>query len=198
VKYSALGNNDLEALLHALGCEVMVPGVLGFFQYCFANADVDHAYYGGSGIRLAACRVALKIANGWEETLLRALKPYPQFTPPVTFDRVYALAGNVIDRGVKMGEGWLLPGEAAALIERGYPNIICAQPFGCLPNHIVGKGTVRRLRTLYPDANIFPVDYDAGASRVNQENRIRLMLAIARRNEKNGNSRAPEKTEEKA
>ena len=69
VKYSALGNNDLEALLHALGCEVMVPGVLGFFQYCFANADVDHAYYGGSGIRLAACRAALKIANGWEETL---------------------------------------------------------------------------------------------------------------------------------
>ena len=78
-----------------------------------------------------------------------------------------------------MGEGWLLPGEAAGLIEKGYSNIICAQPFGCLPNHIVGKGTIRRLRELYPCANIFPVDYDAGASKVNQENRIRLMLAIA-------------------
>ena len=100
------------------------------------------------------------------------------------------LADDVIDRGVKMGEGWLLPGEVAELIEKGYSNVICAQPFGCLPNHIVGKGTIRRLRELYPDANIFPVDYDAGASAVNQENRIKLMLSIARDNmraENNGN-----------
>ena len=90
------------------------------------------------------------------------------------------LADRVIDRGVKMGEGWLLPGEAAEMIEKGYTNIICAQPFGCLPNHIVGKGTIRRLRELYPDANIFPVDYDSGASKVNQENRIKLMLAMAK------------------
>ncbi len=98
----------------------------------------------------------------------------------MSFDRVKELADRVIDRGVKMGEGWLLPGETAELIEKGYTNVICAQPFGCLPNHIVGKGTIRRLRELYPQANIFPVDYDAGASRVNQENRIKLMLAIAR------------------
>ena len=98
----------------------------------------------------------------------------------MAFDRVQALAGQVIDPGVKMGEGWLLPGEAAELIEKGYRNIICAQPFGCLPNHIVGKGTIRRLRELYPGANIFPVDYDAGASKVNQENRIKLMLAMAK------------------
>ena len=95
------------------------------------------------------------------------------------FSEVKRLADRVIDRGVKMGEGWLLPGEAAELIELGYNNIICAQPFGCLPNHIVGKGTIRRLRELYPHANIFPVDYDAGASKVNQENRIQLMLSIA-------------------
>lgn len=78
-----------------------------------------------------------------------------------------------------MGEGWLLPGEAADLIEKGYNNVICAQPFGCLPNHIVAKGTVRKLRELYPKANIFPIDYDAGASKVNQENRIKLMLSMA-------------------
>ena len=83
-----------------------------------------------------------------------------------------------------MGEGWLLPGEAAELIEKGYGNIICAQPFGCLPNHIVGKGTIRRLRELYKDANIFPIDYDAGASKVNQENRIKLMLSMANENSK--------------
>ena len=100
--------------------------------------------------------------------------------PPVGFEEVRRLSARVIDPGVKMGEGWLLPGETAGLIEKGYTNVICAQPFGCLPNHIVGKGTIRKLRELYPDANIFPVDYDAGASRVNQENRIKLMLAIAR------------------
>lgn len=99
---------------------------------------------------------------------------------PHSFEKIKTLADQVIDRGVKMGEGWLLPGEAASLIELGYSNVICAQPFGCLPNHIVGKGTIRRLRELYPKANIFPVDYDAGASKVNQENRIKLMLAIAR------------------
>ena len=79
-----------------------------------------------------------------------------------------------------MGEGWLLPGEIAELIEKGYSNVVCVQPFGCLPNHIVAKGTIRKLRELYPEANIFPVDYDAGASAVNQENRIKLMLSIAR------------------
>ena len=82
-----------------------------------------------------------------------------------------------------MGEGWLLPAEIAELLEKGYNNVVCAQPFGCLPNHIVGKGTVRTLRNLYPKANICPVDYDAGASRVNQENRIKLMLAMAQENE---------------
>ncbi len=112
--------------------------------------------------------------------MLDALRDYPEFKAPVSFDRVKELADTVIDRGVKMGEGWLLPGETAELIEKGYTNVICAQPFGCLPNHIVAKGTIRRLRELYPEANIFPVDYDAGASKVNQENRIKLMLAIAR------------------
>ena len=89
----------------------------------------------------------------------------------------------MIGRGVKMGEGWLLPAEIAELIENGYSNVICAQPFGCLPNHIVGKGTIRTLRELYPEANICPVDYDSGASRVNQENRIKLMLAVAKEKE---------------
>ena len=111
--------------------------------------------------------------------MINVLKKYPEFTPPSPFSNIKALAEKVIDRGVKMGEGWLLPGEMAELIEKGYNNIICAQPFGCLPNHIVGKGTVRRIREFYPDANIFPIDYDAGASKVNQENRIKLMLSMA-------------------
>ena len=179
VKYAAFGNNGLEKFLLSQGCEVMVPGALGFFQYCFANMDTDHTYYGGPRRNVWAGKLALRISERWEKEMLLALRDYPEFVPPITFEEVTALADKVIDRGVKMGEGWLLPGETAALIEKGYNSVVCAQPFGCLPNHIVGKGTVRRLRELYPEANIFPVDYDAGASRVNQENRIKLMLAIA-------------------
>ena len=142
--------------------------------------DTDYRYYGGSSLKHFAGGRLEKIAESWEGWLIDALKPYPEFAAPVSFEKVKELADRVIDRGVKMGEGWLLPGEAAELIEKGYSNIICTQPFGCLPNHIVGKGTIRRLRELYPQANIFPVDYDAGASKVNQENRIKLMLAMAR------------------
>ena len=179
VKYAAFGNNGLEKFLLSQGCEYMVPGVLGFFQYCFANMETDRKYYGKPLRNVWAGNLMLHFADRWEREMLRALEDYPEFVSPVSFDRVKELADRVIDRGVKMGEGWLLPGETAELIEKGYTNVICAQPFGCLPNHIVGKGTVRKLRELYPRANIFPVDYDAGASRVNQENRIKLMLAIA-------------------
>ncbi len=179
VKYSSFGNNGLERFLLSQGCEYMVPGVLGFFQYCVANVESDVNYYGGGWTRKMLGRSGERLTGRWEKWIDDALEPYPEFKTPVAFDRVKVLADQVIDRGVKMGEGWLLPGEAAGLIEKGYSNIICAQPFGCLPNHIVGKGTVRRLRELYPDANIFPIDYDAGASKVNQENRIKLMLAMA-------------------
>ena len=184
VKYAAFGNNGLEKFLLSQGCEYMVPGVLGFFQYCFANMETDHKYYGTPLVNVWAGNIAGRIADRWEEQMLEALADYPEFVAPVSFERVKELADRVIDRGVKMGEGWLLPGETAELIEKGYTNVICTQPFGCLPNHIVGKGTIRRLRELYPKANIFPVDYDAGASKVNQENRIKLMLAIARDEEK--------------
>ena len=183
VKYASFGNNGLEKFLLSQGCEYMVPGVLGFFQYCFANMEVDRRYYGTPVVNKLAGNLALKISDRWEKAMLDALEDYPEFVPPVTFERVEELADRVIDRGVKMGEGWLLPGETAELIEKGYTNVVCTQPFGCLPNHIVGKGTIRRLRELYPKANIFPVDYDAGASKVNQENRIKLMLAIAREEE---------------
>jgi len=125
----------------------------------------------------------LKKIERWEQYMDEALADYPEFVAPMPFDKVVELAKPIIDLGVKMGEGWLLPGEVAELIELGYNNVICAQPFGCLPNHIVGKGTIRRIRDLYPKANIFPVDYDAGASKVNQENRIKLMLAIANEEE---------------
>ncbi|MDY2879418.1 MAG: 2-hydroxyacyl-CoA dehydratase [Candidatus Borkfalkiaceae bacterium] len=179
VKYSSFGNNGLEKFLLSQGCEVMVPGVLGFFQYCFANTETDFRYYGGKRSGVFFAKKTEKLFDKWENDLIEALKPYPEFVAPGSFEKVKAFADKVIDRGVKMGEGWLLPGEICELIEKGYTNIVSAQPFGCLPNHIVAKGTIRRLREFYPEANIFPVDYDAGASKVNQENRIKLMLAIA-------------------
>ncbi len=179
VKYSPFGNNGLEKMLLDLGCESTVPGVLGFFQYSLKNASVDRKYYRTSPARAALCSAAMEVTEHWERDMEEALSPFPRFRKPVSFESIAALAPKVIDMGVKMGEGWLLAGETAALIESGCRSIICAQPFGCLPNHIVGKGTVRRLRELYPDANIFPVDFDSGASGVNQENRIRLMLAMA-------------------
>ena len=168
VKYSSFGNNGLEQFLLSQGCEYMVPGVLGFFQYCFANIEMDHKYYGGSRLKRWALQRALNYIDrreGW----MRAAVAAAGFAPP----------GRFIGKGVKMGEGWLLTGEMAELIESGFPNIICAQPFGCLPNHIAGRGMIPSLRRAYPAANITPLDYDPSATRVNQENRIKLMLATA-------------------
>lgn len=180
VKYSSFGNNGLEKFLDTQDCEYMLPGVLGFFQYCFSNIETDHKYYGGSKFVRLGGQIAESVAAKVEKYIYEALKPYPEFVVPAPFAQKKQQVEKVIDRGVKMGEGWLLPAEIIELVELGYSNIICAQPFGCLPNHIVGKGVIRKLRELYPDANIFPIDYDAGASKVNQENRIKLMLSVAR------------------
>ena len=183
VKYSPLGNNGLEDFLLSQDCEFMVPGVLGFFQYMFDNMITDHELYGTPLKSLWGARIGASMARRIEKTMLDALKDYPQFAAPTPFARIRELGDKTLGRGVKMGEGWLLPAEIAELIEKGYDNVICAQPFGCLPNHIVAKGAARTIRELYPTANLCPIDYDAGASKVNQENRIKLMLAIAKEKE---------------
>ena len=113
------------------------------------------------------------------------MKKQGRFEPLHDFEHLRRCADQVINQGVKMGEGWLIPAEMAALAETGTENIVCAQPFGCLPNHIAGKGAVRAVKMLHENVNIVPVDYDPSATRVNQENRIKLMLATARENMKN-------------
>ncbi len=183
VKYSPFGNNGLEDFLSSQDCEFMVPGVLPFFQTMFANAETDYELYGGSKLTKKLFKIAEKRVEKLEKIMLDTLKDYPQFVAPSKFERVKELGEKVIGRGVKMGEGWLLPAEILELIESGYTNVVCAQPFGCLPNHIVGKGVIRTIKEMCPKANICPVDYDAGASKVNQENRIKLMLAIAKEDE---------------
>ena len=179
VKYSALANNNLEKFLAGEGCEVMVPGLMGFLFYCVINNIRDIELYGGSAARKKLVEALYAYLCRFETALIEAVSECPKFVAPASADHIRELAEPVIGTGCKMGEGWLLTGEIMELIEHGYENVICAQPFGCLPNHIVGKGMIRKIRTMLPEANIVPIDYDPGATRVNQENRIKLMLAVA-------------------
>ena len=184
VKYSALANNHLEDFLFSQGCEVMVPGILGFMIFKVDNRLEDIALYGGSQAKKQVCSLLKWYFQKYEKDLIAAVKKYPQFTAPAPYDHLKELAGQVIGYGCKMGEGWLLTAEMMELIESGYENVVCTQPFGCLPNHIVGKGMIRKVKNIYPQANIVPIDYDPSATQVNQENRIKLMLAVAREQER--------------
>ena len=179
VKYSPLGNNDLEKFLASQDCEVNVPGLMGFVQYCVYNFSETARLYGGNILTLNASSVLLKIIGNIEHVMIDSLKDNG-YHAPMPFLELVKQANGVISTGDKMGEGWLLTAEMVELVKTGYENIVCAQPFGCLPNHICGKGVINRIRELYPTANITPIDYDPGATRVNQENRIKLMLAVAR------------------
>lgn len=182
VKYSALANNQLEKFLRSQDCEVNVPGILGFAFFKVDNRIEDIKLYGGNPLKKTVCDALMKILENNESMMLGCLAEYPQFHAPCPYKELKKMVEGVIGYGAKMGEGWLLTAEMVELIHSGYGNIVCAQPFGCLPNHIVGKGMIRRLRQLYPKSNIVPIDYDPGATRVNQENRIKLMLAVAKEN----------------
>jgi len=179
VKYSPLGNNDLENFLASQDCEVNLPGLMGFVQYCAYNPSETARLYGGSFAEKHVSAVILEYIARMEKVILSALRDNG-YHAPLPFSELCKLADGVIGMGDKMGEGWLLTAEMIELIQSGYENIVCAQPFGCLPNHICGKGMINKLRELYPQANITPIDYDPSATRVNQENRIKLMLAVAR------------------
>ena len=179
VKYSPLANNDLENFLFEQGCEVMVPGILGFMIFKVDNRLEDIRLYGGNAAKKQLCTVLKWYFTKYESDLIESVKKYPQFTAPAPYTHLKKLAGEVIGYGCKMGEGWLLTAEMMELIESGYQNVVCTQPFGCLPNHIVGKGMIRKVREVQPQANIVLIDYDPSATKVNQENRIKLMLAVA-------------------
>ena len=179
VKYSPLGNNNLEQFLHGEDCEVNLPGLMGFVQYCAYNPSETARLYGGTFLEKHVSSVILDYIEGMEKVMIRVLKDNG-FHAPLPFQELVKLTDGVISTGNKMGEGWLLTAEMIELVRAGYENIVCAQPFGCLPNHICGKGMINKIRELYPQANITPIDYDPSATRVNQENRIKLMLAVAR------------------
>ncbi|MEG2501292.1 MAG: 2-hydroxyglutaryl-CoA dehydratase, partial [Oscillospiraceae bacterium] len=180
IKYSPLGNNNLEQFLLAEGAEPVVPGIIDFMIFKFYNRDIDVDLYGGKRVKQTVCRIGMDYMKKCQRALIDALNRSNRFTAPGTFDDLHRLIHGYLGEGNKMGEGWLLTAEMLELIHSGVLNIVCAQPFGCLPNHVVGKGMIRKLKDDYPYSNIVAIDYDPGATKINQENRIKLMLANAR------------------
>ncbi len=180
VKYSPLGNNNLEKFLISEDCEVVCPGIIDFFLYCIHSTLSDYRLYGMKKKMQLIFRILYKGFKGMQNQLREAIKEAEIFDVPPSFEHIKALAEDYICTGAQMGEGWLLPAEMLELSERGVNNIVCTQPFGCLPNHIFGKGMMKPLKDKNPDINIVAIDYDPGATRVNQENRIKLMLSNAK------------------
>lgn len=183
VKFSSLGNNGLEQFLVDEGAQVCVPGFLDFCFYCIYNSIIDKKLYAGTRLPMSIYRFAFNFAKKKQQDMIDAIKENSEFEPMTPIERTISLCEGYINLGVKMGEGWLLTAEMLELYDSGTKNIICTQPFGCLPNHICGKGMMRPLKDKKPDINIVAVDYDAGATKINQINRIKLMLANAREQE---------------
>lgn len=180
VKFSALGNNGLEELLLSEGAEPVVPGLMDFFIYTVYAKITDCRLFGLNRKMLPVFDFLYKFLLRKQKRFIGVIERHGDFDAPTPFDRIVKLVDGYIDTGVKMGEGWLLTAEMLELKDRGVKNVICAQPFGCLPNHVCGKGMMKPIKDRNPDMNIVAVDYDPGASKVNQDNRIKLMLAIAR------------------
>ena len=179
VKYSPLANNHLEEFLIREGAEVTMPGLMDFVLYMVYNNMVEYRVYGKKAVLQPMIHLAWRYLCGKKNDIIRMVKEQGVFRPWTPFEQVPELAEEFISPAVKMGEGWLLTAEMMELAHAGCRNIVCAQPFGCLPNHICGKGMMKPIKEKYPDVNIVAIDYDAGASRVNQENRLKLMLANA-------------------
>jgi predicted nucleotide-binding protein (sugar kinase/HSP70/actin superfamily) len=182
MKYAPLGNNNLEDYLLSEGAEPVLSGVLDFFLYSVNHSFVDVKLYKSGWVAPVKQWITRKLFGYLEHLqnkMIDIIKADAAFHAPAPFKRLQYLVKGFISQGVKMGEGWLLTAEMLELIDSGVNNIVCTQPFGCLPNHIVAKGMIRSIKNTYPNANIVAVDYDPGATKINQENRIKLMLANA-------------------
>ena len=177
VKYSPLANNHLEEFLISEGCEPVVPGLMDFVLYCTVNNVNDGRIYGFKNTMTRLSGILYKILLKESRKLNSVITEYGGFRAMDDFEELRKEADKLINQGVKMGEGWLITAEMGCLAKTGTENIVCTQPFGCLPNHIVAKGMTRRVKEEYPFANIVAIDYDPGATVVNQENRLKLMIA---------------------
>ena len=184
VKYMPLANNRVVELLEREGAEAVVPDLADFFYYSLTKSAYSSKYYGMPKIKAFISDMGMKALDILRRYAVRALKESKRFSPPAHIKEIEEMTKPFLSIGNQYGEGWFLAGEMVELIRSGIPNIVCIQPFACLPNHVVGKGVIKRLKEVYPKANIAAVDYDPGASEVNQLNRIKLMLSVARENMK--------------
>ena len=187
VKFSPLANNHIVELLENEGAEAVMPDLMDFLLYCFYNNNFKARHLGTKKSTAYLCNAGISLLEYFRRTAKKELAASSRFTPPAAIDQLAQMAKGFVSLGNQTGEGWFLTGEMLELIHSGVNNIICTQPFGCLPNHIVGKGVIKELRRNYPQSNIIAVDYDPGASEVNQLNRIKLMLATAQKNLKREN-----------
>ena len=188
IKYSPLGNNELQKFLESEGCEVKCPGLIDFLIFMGDHHIVETELYHIKYMKYIASSAVKGFFKMMQNKIIKAVGK-SRFDNVTPFEETKKMVEPYVSPANKMGEGWLLTAEMVELIKSGAGNIVCAQPFGCLPNHIVGKGMIRKIRTVFPEANIVAIDYDPGATRVNQENRIKLMLSTAR-SEMNGGRRS--------
>ena len=186
VKFAPMANNHLVELLEAEGAEAVVPDLLDFMLYCFYNQIYKAEYLGTKKSSASTARLAIWAIGQVRGAAASAFKKSQHFAPPASIYDLVSYAEPIVSIGNQTGEGWFLTGEMVELIHQGVNNIVCTQPFGCLPNHVVGKGVIKELRRRYPESNVVAIDYDPGASEVNQLNRIKLMLSTAQKNMKKG------------
>ena len=182
VKFLPAANNHLAELLEAEGAEPVVPDLIDFMSYCFYNQNFKVDNLGFKKSKAFFGNIGIKAIDWVRKTANEALAESRHFHPTADIRDLAKMARPIVSEGNQTGEGWFLTGEMMELIHDDVPNIVCIQPFGCLPNHIVGKGVIKEIRRQYPKANIAAIDYDPGASEVNQLNRIKLMLSTAQKN----------------
>lgn len=180
VKYHPTANNHVEKILFDEGAEVVTPDLMDFFMYMAYDDIVKYKMLDGKWIDKAKSEIFIKVLEFFRKPMRKALRASKRFTAPYTIKEIAKLTTPHVSLGNMAGEGWFLTGEMAKLIQEGVDNIICLQPFGCLPNHITGKGMIRELMRTHDGVNIVAIDCDAGISEVNQLNRIKLMLSVAK------------------
>ena len=182
VKFMPAANNYLAELLESEGAEAVCPDLIDFICYCFYNQNFKAENLGFKKSKATIANWGIQAIDWVRKAADEALKQSRHFTPSADIRELAKMAAPIVSEGNQTGEGWFLTGEMLELINSGTPNIVCIQPFGCLPNHIVGKGVIKEIRRTHPAANIVAIDYDPGASEVNQLNRIKLMLSTAVKN----------------
>ena len=182
VKFHPTANNDIVGLLEKEGAEAVVPDLLGFGLYSAYNAVQKHKYLGMGAMGSLKGKAVIELLEYYRKPMVNALKKSERFNAPERIEKLGEFAEPIVSLCNQTGEGWFLTGEMMELIHTGVSNIVCTQPFACLPNHVVGKGVIKEIKRINQLSNIVAIDYDPGASEVNQLNRIKLMLAAAHKN----------------